>query len=336
MSASRRLRWVIRFTILVLMWFGATAVAADTTVRVAALQFGTVNWELNTIRHHGFDKTEGIRIEIYPVGSKRAAAVALRAGAVDIIVNDWIWVSRQRHAGKMVTFYPWSMASGAVLVRPDAGIASLRDLGGRRIGVAGGPVDKSWLLLRTLYRARSGDDLSETAQPVFAAPPLLNELMLRGNLPAVVNYWHYAARLSADGMRTLMPVEDMLAALGIEHRVPMIGWVFSEQWARANPEAVSAFLRASAAAKDLLARSEGEWQRIRPLTKAKNERMLMALKDAFRAGIPRSFGRREIEAARELFAILAREGGRELTGGASNLAAGTFWLPPKRRGPQWP
>ena len=46
-----------------------------------------------------------------------ATNVALQAGAVDIIVTDWLWVSRQRSAGSDLTLFPYSTAVGAIMVR---------------------------------------------------------------------------------------------------------------------------------------------------------------------------------------------------------------------------
>ena len=313
---------------LVILTAAAAAGAAELPeVRVSTLQFGTVNWELDTIQHHGLDRAAGIRLTTHPVGSKNAAAVALQGGAADVIVSDWIWVSRQRGDGRRFVFYPWSMAVGSVMVAPDSGIEGLDDLAGRRVGVAGGPVDKSWLLLRALYRQRHGEDLAAVAEPSFGAPPLLNRLALRGDLPAVINFWHYSARLEAAGFRSLLEIRSVLDELGVERPLPLLGWVFHEDWARQNPEAVRGLLEASARAKGLLAESDAEWQRLRPLTKAEDDATLEALQRRFREGIPESFGEAEVAAARQVYGILAGEGGTELTGGQPELAAGTFWLP---------
>ena len=51
-------------------------------------------------------------------------------------------------------------------------IAALADLQGKTLGVAGGPLDKSWLLLQA-YAERSGADIAKRSRVVFGAPPLL-------------------------------------------------------------------------------------------------------------------------------------------------------------------
>lgn len=303
-----------------------TALAADRTpVRVGVLKFGTVNWELDVVRTHGLARAEGVDIEVVPLASKSATHVALQGGAVDVIVSDWVWVSRQRAEGAGYTFVPYSVALGALVVHPAAGVEDLADLAGKRLGVAGGPVDKSWLLLRAYSKQVTGRDLKAMVEPNFVAPPLLNELMLGGDLPAVLNFWHYAARLEAAGMRRLLGVQDILRGLGVSQPVPMIGWVFDEAWAEANRDAIAGFLRASSAAKRMLLEQDAEWNRIRPLTKAPDEATLSALRDAYRAGVPRRFGEAERTAAAQVFQLMAREGGRDLVGRSRELSPGTFW-----------
>jgi NitT/TauT family transport system substrate-binding protein len=251
--------------------------------------------------------------------------VAIQGDAVDVIVTDWVWVSRQRAEGRDYTFAPYSTALGALMVDPKSGIVKLADLKGKRLGVAGGPVDKSWLLLRAHGRRNLGEDMAKVVTPSFAAPPLLNELALRGELPAVLNFWHYAARLEAAGMTSLISVNQLLEELGVETKLPMIGWVFHEQWASSNKKTLLRFLEASMEAKKLLAESDSEWERLRPLLKVSDDAALKSLRNAYRDGIPKCFGEKEIKAAEQVYEILAKEGGRDLVGTSPTLSDGTFW-----------
>jgi NitT/TauT family transport system substrate-binding protein len=303
------------------------AVAAETLepVRIGVLKFGTVSWELDVMQAHGLAKREGVEVQVVPLASTNATTVALQGSAVDLIVTDWIWVSRQRAEGRAYTFVPYSLTVGGLMVRPDAGIRQPADLRGRRLGVAGGPVDKSWLLLRAYGRRILGEDLAKVVQPSFGGPPLLNELMLRGDLPAVLNYWQYGAQLRAAGMRELIGMPEVLRALGVAEPVPLLGWVFDESWASAHRATLTAFLRAAYAAKQILLTSDAEWERIRPLVGTSDTSVLYALRDAFREGVPRRFGPPEIDAAGRVFDILAREGGEELVGSSPRLSPGTFW-----------
>lgn len=304
---------------------GDRVLAADLgTVRVGVLQFGTVNWELDVIKTHKLDEAHGFTLEVQKFGSGDATNVALQGGAVDAIVDDYLWVSRQRAHGEMLTFVPYSSTIGALMVPADSSIASLADLKDKKLGVAGGPVDKSWLLIRGLAQKAHDLDLANALEPVYGAPPLLNQKALDGEIDAVLTYWHFAARLEAKGFKRLIDVTDAIKQLGVASNVPQLGYVFQESFAKDHAELIAAFVKASRAAKDRM-KTDAEWNRLRPLTKAEDDATLAALKAGYQAGIVERWGEAEQADAAKLYDLLAALGGEELVGGAKELTPGTFW-----------
>ena len=216
------------------------------TVRIGVLKFGTVNWELDVIKHHGLDRKAGFTLEVQGFGSNEAADVALLGGAADGIVEDWLWVSRQRASGLPLTFIPYSSSIGSLVVRAGSGIETLEDLAGRKIGVAGGPLDKSWILIQGMAKEKAGIDLAEDASPVYGAPPLLAEKLRQGELPAVLDYWNYAAGLVAEGNRPLVSVSAAEEALGVPGDTVQLGYVFKEDWVDNHAKLVQAFSEVAA------------------------------------------------------------------------------------------
>ena len=69
-------------------------------LKLAALKFGTVKWELQTIKRLELDKKNGFNLEVVDVAGKQASALSIQNDAVDVIVTDWIWVANQRSEGK--------------------------------------------------------------------------------------------------------------------------------------------------------------------------------------------------------------------------------------------
>ena len=317
-------RWnLVLMTLLILIGSGTDLWAKK--LRVGVLKYGTVNWELNVIEHHGFAKAEGVELEIVRLASKTATAVALQSGSVDMIVTDWVWVSRQRAEGEDLSFFPYSRAVGSLVVAKNSGIRNFRDLQGRRVGIAGGPVDKNWLLILALAKKQEGIDLNTSVEKVFGAPPLLNQQILSGKIDAVINFWHYVARLEAQGLKTLITIGEAIETLGNDSNVPMLGYAFREKWANENKEIVQGFARSSRMAKALLAESQTEWDRLRPKMKAKDDATFNALRDGYLAGIPGSWTSVERKDARILFAVLAKQGGKKLVGKSLKFQSGTFW-----------
>jgi NitT/TauT family transport system substrate-binding protein len=302
---------------------GAPCRAAE-TVRLAVQKTGTFAWELAVIRAHGLDRQANLAIQVNELASPEASKIALRGGGADIIVSDWLWVSRERGLGAKLTFYPYSSALGAVMVPNTSSIRTLTDLKGRKLAVAGGPIDKNWLLLRASMK-QDGIDLKSESTIVYGAPPLLAAKMLTGEMDATVNYWNFCAALEAKGFRRLIGIEDLLPKLGAKGRTAMIGYVFDEEWGSANREAVTRFIAMTRGAKEILATSDAEWEKIAPLTGAADAATLRAYRDRYREGIPRRPIADEEADARVLYRVLAAIGGSEIVGRARELDPGTFY-----------
>jgi NitT/TauT family transport system substrate-binding protein len=319
-------RLTVAFIFFALFSFVADANAdAAAKIKIGVLKFGTLSWVLDTIQHNGFDKAEGIELEVVPLASTQAAREELQNGSLDLIASDWLWVSRERSLGADLTFSPFSTELGAVMVPPASPIKSLDDLRGKKLGVAGGPIDKSWLILVAYTLRVAFFDLRTATTPVFGTPPLLADQAMQNKLDAVLEYWPYAAQLEAAEFSRLIAIEDLPLELGAKGRVAMVGYVFSAAWAKANPTAIEGFLRAADKANELLASSDAEWERIRPLMHAENDASFEALKRYYREGIPhRSVAENEAD-AEVLYQFLRVLGGEKLVGPGINLAAGTFW-----------
>jgi NitT/TauT family transport system substrate-binding protein len=305
------------------------AVLAQTAIpvlKVAVLKFGTVNWELNTIAHRTLDAKHGFKLDADEVAGEAAAKIAFQGGAADAMVSDWIWVARQRAAGKDYTFIPFSKAVGGLLVPANSAAQTLADMKGGKIGVAGGPLDKSWLLLRALAQKLHGLDLAADAEPVFGAPPLIYMKAVRGEMAGAINFWHFAAKMEAAGMRRLISVADAAKALGLDPETPLLGYVIKGELRRAQPELIAGFAAASREAKQILGQDDAEWKRLRPIMNAANDAEFAALRAGFREGIPSPAPIDEIAAGR-LLAVLAELGGTDLVGDAATLPPGVFYQP---------
>jgi NitT/TauT family transport system substrate-binding protein len=313
--------------LLVAVVFAVAPVAVSSgaeTIRVAVQKTGTFAWELAVIRAHGLDKQANLAIQALELASPEAGKIALRAGNADIMVSDWLWVSRERGLGAKLTFYPYSSALGAVMVADSSPIRTLADLRGRKLAVAGGPIDKNWLLLQAWLK-QDGIDLKSESTIAYGAPPLLAAKTLSGEMDVAVNYWNFCAALEAKGFRRVAGIEDLLPRLGAKGRIAMIGYVFDEAWGSANRDMLARFIAITREAKEILATSDAEWETIAPLTGAPDAATLRAYRDRYREGIPRRPIADEEADARVLYRVLAASGGRELVGPAPELDPGTFY-----------
>ncbi len=310
---------------LTLLFSSLSYCAEKVTLRIGVLAFGTVNWELATLKNQHLLDNVDFKIAIHPVANPQAGKIALQSGAVDIIVADWIWVSRLRSSGSDLSFYPYSNTSGALVVPDNSPIKSISDLPGKRLGIAGGELDKNWLLLQALAQQQNQLELKTAVEKVYGAPPLLNQQILKGRVDAIINYWHFAAKLEAQGYKQLLSGKEILQQLGINAEVPSLGYVFNRRWAKQHKTIVKQFLHATQQAKNQLCQQDNVWQQIIPLTKVKDMATQNTLRQRYCAGRVKQWGVKEQQAAARIYTLLRRLSNNRLTGTSETLQSGTFW-----------
>lgn len=293
------------------------------TIRAAVLKIGTVNWELATITQNGFDRKNGFILDVQPYADNGATRIAVEGDAADMAVADWIWVARQRAAGKDYVFIPYSRAVGGLVVPKSSKAETLKDLAGGKIGIAGGPLDKSWLILRAYAAQQYGMDLAAETEQVYGAPPLIFKSAMGDDYAGAINFWHFLAKNKASGMRELISVQEAGKALGLDTDTPLLGYYVKESFLAAHPGLAQAFFDASRSAKDMLAISDTAWEAIRPQMNAAPEDQFAQLKADWIAGIPKRAPVDSIAAAKML-ALMGEIGGPTLVGEATTLPDGLF------------
>lgn len=212
-------------------------------------------------------------------------------------------------------------------------VHGLHDLAGRRLGVAGGPLDRSWLLVQAAAKADGVPDLARAARVVYAAPPLLNAKLRQGELEAVLTFWTFAAALEAEGFRQAVSVAECTRKLGLPAQLGLLGFVFHTAWAERNRTGVDGFLAAMAEAEGRLRPdapgADAEWMAIRPLMHLppgpEGEGQFRLLRARFLAGLSGPDAAEQPAVAARVLAALTAAGGARATEGVTALPSGLFW-----------
>ena len=262
MPAGSRL--VVVGLIVVALAFAATGAAAADRIRLAVQRTGTLAWELDVIKTHGLDRKADLDIEPSSWPRTEAGKIALKGGSADLMLSDWLWVARERSLGDSLVFYPSSSTLGAVMVPAHSPIRNIADLKGSKLAVAGGPIDKSWLLLQALAR-RAGVDLKKAGDDRLrrAAAAVGEGAAGRDRRHAdVLELLRRAREQGAqarhrDGRRSCRPRRQRA---GRDRRLHLR----RAPGPRATDRRVDRFLDAARQAKEILAGSEAEWQRLAP------------------------------------------------------------------------
>jgi len=290
----------------------SSACAAD-RLRIALLKTGTLSWEIALMKARGLDKEADLDIETTELASPEAGKIALQGGAADLIVSDWLWVARERALGDKLLFAPYSSALGAVMVGMGSPIHGIGDLPGHSLGVAGGSIDKNWLLIQAAAR-RSGIDLAATTRPQFGAPPLIAEKLAQGEFDAALEFWNYCADLEVRGFRRAIDMADVEKQLGATGPVSMTGYVFSEDFAASHAQALKRYFSAVASVHALLAQGPDAWGPIRAQLRLGDEATFALYRKRYLEGAARRPIAAEIADARALFRAIVEVGGKDLLG----------------------
>jgi NitT/TauT family transport system substrate-binding protein len=293
-------------------------------IRLGVMASGTLAWELAAMKTAGLTETADYSLETVNLTNQQAGKIALQSGSVDIIVSDWIWVSAMRAEGTKLGFYPYSTAAGGLLVPADSPIKSLADLQGKKLGVAGGELDKNWLLLQSLG-LKQGVDLNKTVDKIYAAPPLLNQQLTEQRIDALLTYWQFAARLEAQGYRQLLSGEEIIQQLGITESVPSLGYVFKSGWANQHKTALLAFFKNSNTGRDQLCSDNAAWNSIASLTETTDPATSQQLRNRYCGGRVTQWNAANRSAAASIYQHLHQLGDNKLTGKNPQLQPGVFW-----------
>ncbi len=298
------------------------AFAAD-ALRLALQATGTTVWEAAVISSIHLDKEAELDLKITELASTEAGKIALQGGSADIIVSDWLWVARERADGAKLSFYPASTGIGAVMSKA-SGINSVKDLVGKKLGVAGGALDKSWLLLKA-FALKQGVDLEKTATIVYGAPPLLAEKAAQGEIDAVLEFWNFALDLEARGFHRAIEMTDVEKALGAQREAIVTGYVFDETFAKTHKDALERFFAMMKRAKALIASNDEAWRAASTRIGAKDKATLDLYRKRYIEGVPKGTLEEQEADAAKLFAVLAEIGGERLVGQAKSLDASVFY-----------
>lgn len=293
-----------RLICLFLLCISVPVLAVDLpVVKVGVLHSGTVHWELSTMKAQGLDRANGFDLQVQPYANMSATRLALSSGGVDAIVSDWLWAGQRELQGQTLWFVPYSRAIGTVMVAANSTLQWPDQLRGKRIGVAGGPFSKGWVLIKA-YAMKQGIDLNKDAEIKFAAPPLLSSELERGNLDLLVTFWHFGARLEAKGFKSLVSLDDVAGELGLSNQMPMLGYLFDRKWALGNRLLAEGFARAVTQTKQVLLNDLDSWQRLRPLMQAKDDATFETLKAGYLAGVPSTLNMRQIRSAQSFYSLI--------------------------------
>jgi len=297
-----------------LLALSVAAAQEGQAVRIGLQASGTFSWVVHAMEYFGIDEELGLTLTAETYATKQATEIALRSGDVDIVVDDFVGVVQMRDRGVPVRgVYPYSRATGGVVVPVDAGVKTLADLSGKTIGAASLD-DKSLLILRALSVSEYGFDPQTESDVIAASPPLMEELLARGELDVAIPYWHFVPRMTATGdYRDLMQVSEMLDELGLSSDLPLLVMVARDGM---DPVVLRTFLRGFEMALTRMQGDDGVWDSIldNELYSLPDPSLFPSVRARWEAGLPETWTQGTIDGLVALTEQLVAVAGAEVVG----------------------
>ena len=298
----------------VALFTGASLAQDVPTIHVGLEAVGTFSWIDFAMQHYGIPEELGFNVESDTYATKQAKQIALQSGEADIVVDDITGVSVWRDQGIPVkAVYPYSLATGGVVVPTDSDIQSIEDLQGKTIA-ATDLGDKSLLILRTLAASQHGFDPQVQSEVVAAAPPLMAELLGRGEVDAAIPPWHFVARMvGSEQYREVMPVTEMLEALDVSPDLPILVVVARDEL---DPELLRTYLRAMNMTVERMQQDDEIWDLIleNELYSLPDPSLFPSVVERWEQGVPQTWNQETIDGIVELINSMVELAGAEVVG----------------------
>ncbi len=297
------------------------AVAQAPVLRIGEEAGGTLAWELWAMQRLGLDRRYGLTLQPVKFATKEAAETALWGGEVDLKVDDWLFASRARRQGFHVqAIDAFSRAIGGVVVPAGGPIRGIGDLRDRRIGVSS-IADKSYLALRAVATSQFGFDPQTGSSILQAAPPLLNELLRRGQVDAIVQYWQFIpGLLSTNRFRELASAVDLLRrVVSGGGDLPFLVVVARDDAVRGKAGSLASFLAALRGGKRELASRHELWDELfaQGQLGIPDHQLIDALAARYRLGLPGPWTAATVDGLAALTAKLVEVAGPDVLGVAN-------------------
>jgi NitT/TauT family transport system substrate-binding protein len=218
---------------------GAARCQDTPTLRFAVVGSGSQSEVPYAIRETGLDRKYGINIEVIDIAAPGQQYTMFRSGAADISPGNFVDLLRQRKGGSAIqAIHSFQGYSNQIVVRPGSPIKTFADLKGRKVGTFG-TAFLDWLIVRAAGRKAYNVDLQTDADVAPGAPPLLNQLLARGEIDAALQFSTLTlSPIVRNEQRALIDLPGLMKAAGFNADVFYLQWLITERWAKANPDAV--------------------------------------------------------------------------------------------------
>jgi len=192
------------------------------------------------IRQFGIDKKHGLAVQQVELSAPGQQYVMLRGDAIDASPGTFADLMRQRKAGiGLRAFHGRQRYNNVIVTGPNSPIQNFADLKGKKVGNFG-TTFLDWLIVRVAGKRAFGIDLEKDATSIPGSPPLLNQLLARGEVDGMLQFSTLSVAPMLKGeQRSIIDIPSLMRAAGFSPDALNSQWHVSDKWATAHPTGVS-------------------------------------------------------------------------------------------------
>ncbi len=293
--------------------------------KVRILSFPTGNdypfWAISKL---GLDKKYGFELENVAVQPGGAAVTALRAGAAEGGLMNWLEVARVRANGDEITaVLPFIKMPNVWIVPKNSPAKDLAGLKGLKVGTYN-RFTPEWVLYLAVAKSKYGYDPRSDSTVQEAGPGLLRGLLDQKQLDSAFIFYNLALPMVATGeYKILFTSRDLLETLNIPATIMLTSVAFREDYIRSHPKNVKAFVLAYQEAVRYLRKHDEIWDEMLARQSITDPKVVDLMRDWSRDVTLEKFSNDPMSETKKIFDILYAAGGKEATG-IDQLPAGVF------------
>jgi NitT/TauT family transport system substrate-binding protein len=256
---------------------------APIPVRFAVIGSGGQAEVTDVIARFGLDKKHGFALETTDFAVPGQQYPMFRAGAIDVAIGNFVDLMRQRKAGVgLVAFHGYQRYSNQIVVKTDSPIKTFADLRGKHVGEFG-PTFLDWLIIRAAGKRAYNIDLDKDASPVASSPPLLSQLLTKGDLDATLQFSSLTlAPIAQRQQRVVSEMADLMKAASFDPNCFYLHWHAAEKWTKAHPGAIGRLSAMIDEAYAKLTADDGVWPALAQKVRITDPVLIAAYRDQAR------------------------------------------------------
>jgi NitT/TauT family transport system substrate-binding protein len=292
-----------------------TGAQALIPVRFAVIGSGGQAEVTEVIARFGLDKKYGFALETTDFAVPGQQYPMFRAGAIDVAIGNFVDLMRQRKAGVgLAAFHGYQRYSNQIVVKADSPIKTFADLRGKHVGEFG-PTFLDWLIVRAAGKKAYNIDLDKDASPVASSPPLLSQLLTKGDLDATLQFSSLTlAPIAQRQQRVVSEMADLMKAASFDPSCFYLQWHVAEKWTSAHPGATGRLSAMIDEAYAKLTGDDGVWTALAQKVRITDPALIAAYRDQARKIDNPPYGRPLIASTQKLVDAIVALAGEDAVG----------------------